>query len=87
MSRYEQVQAFVSEPFWYIFLALTNPPVEGSPESQTVFNWKRGHLFDFEISIMIYEMVLESPMANVTKVIKKNTKKWLGIIILFLYFH
>ncbi|PVG02713.1 prokaryotic type I DNA topoisomerase [Serendipita vermifera] len=78
VSRYEQVRDFVPETFWYIFLALNR---EGDPSSrererQTVFNWKRGHIFDFDVALMLYEMTLEEPRAKVTKVVKKNTKKW-----------
>lgn len=80
VSRYEQVKAFVAETFWYIYLALAAPggedPRERGNEKQTVFNWKRGHLFDFDVAVMLYEMVLEKPTAKVTKVVKKNTKKW-----------
>jgi len=80
VSRYEQVKAFVPETFWYIYLALIRPagddPLQREREKQTVFTWKRGHLFDFDIALMLYEMVLERPTARVTKVVKKNTKKW-----------
>jgi DNA topoisomerase-3 len=82
VSRYEQVRDFVPETFWYIFLALNrNGDVpSGERERQTVFNWKRGHIFDFDVALMLYEMVLERPMARVTKVVKKNTKKWYNYI-------
>jgi len=81
VSRYEQVKAFVPETFWYIYLALIRPaggddPSQRDKERQTIFTWKRGHLFDFDIALMLYEMVLERPMARVTKVVKKETKKW-----------
>jgi DNA topoisomerase-3 len=73
VSRYEQVCAFVPERFWYIYLALSRETSDG--EVETPFTWKRGHLFDFEVSYAIYEGVLETQRATVTKVIKKNTKK------------
>ncbi|CCA71076.1 related to DNA topoisomerase III alpha [Serendipita indica DSM 11827] len=78
VSRYEQVKAFVPETFWYIYLALNRPGEQNGRgrEDQTVFKWKRGHLFDFDVALMLYEMVLERPMATVKKVVKKNTKKW-----------
>lgn len=76
VSRYEQVKAFAEEEFFYIFLSLELPNEEGEGVREIVFNWKRGKLFDFDISLMLYEMVLEEPMATVTKVTKKNTKKW-----------
>jgi DNA topoisomerase-3 len=76
VSRYEQVKAFVPETFWYIYLALNRPGENGAPPRETTFKWKRGHLFDFDVALMLYEMVLEQPTAKVTKVVKKNTKKW-----------
>lgn len=74
MSRFDQVQAFRPEKFWYIYLALCHD-VTGSRD-ETPFTWRRGHLYDFPIAYAIYEGVLEDNMARVTKVTKKNTKKW-----------
>ena len=75
VTRYEQVQSFVSEPFWYIYLALSRPG-EYEEERLNVFGWKRGNLFDYDVAYMLYEMVLERPEARVTKVTNKNVKKW-----------
>ncbi|KAG8980583.1 DNA topoisomerase, partial [Tulasnella sp. 427] len=72
VSRYEQVQAFVAETFWFIYLTLTQPDRNNSTE----FTWRRGRLFDREMAIALYEYVLEDAMATVTKVTKKNVKKW-----------
>ncbi|KAI0302708.1 DNA topoisomerase [Russula brevipes] len=74
VSRFDQVQAFRPEKFWYIYLALCHNTTE-IPE-ETPFTWGRGHLFNFPIAYAIYEGVLEDNMARVTKVTKKNTKKW-----------
>jgi DNA topoisomerase III len=74
VSRFDQVQAFKPEKFWYIYLALCHD-VTGNRE-ETPFTWNRGHLFDFPVAYAIYEGVLEDNMARVTKVTKKNTKKW-----------
>lgn len=74
VSRYEQVQAFVPEAFWYIYLTLTSQ-VEGG-EAVTEFNWKRNKLFDWEAAFAIYELVLENPIARVVRVQKKGVKKW-----------
>lgn len=74
VSRFDQVQAFRPEKFWYIYLALCHD-VTGNRE-ETPFTWSRGHLFDFPVAYAIYEGVLEDNMARVTKVTKKNTKKW-----------
>ncbi|KAG6840476.1 hypothetical protein C0991_006459 [Blastosporella zonata] len=70
VQKYNLVKAFVSEPFWYIYLSLTRDSKE------TVFTWKRGHLFDRAAAISLYDFVLSDPLARVTKVAKKETKKW-----------
>jgi DNA topoisomerase-3 len=72
VSRYNQVHAFQPEPFWYIFLSHSR----GQGQEETTFNWKRGHIFDMDVAIPLYEGVLENPMARVTAVTTKETKKW-----------
>ncbi|KAH9985783.1 DNA topoisomerase [Russula compacta] len=74
VSRFDQVRAFRPEKFWFIYLALCHD-VTGTRE-ETPFTWRRGHLYDFPVAYAIYEGVLEDNMARVTKVTKKNTKKW-----------
>lgn len=71
MSRYNQLKTFRPETFWYIFLAITSQ--EGT---ETPFTWRRGHLFDAEVAIMLYQHVLDNPRAHVMRVIHKDTKKW-----------
>ena len=75
MSRYNQVKAFRPETFWYIYLSITRESNEGE-EEVTVFTWRRRHLFDFDVAMAIYEHVLESPVARVTEVRSKDSKKW-----------
>ncbi|KZT63870.1 prokaryotic type I DNA topoisomerase [Daedalea quercina L-15889] len=75
VSRYNQVKAFRPEMFWYIFMSVTRQSPEGEDE-ETVFTWRRGHLFDFDVAMAIYEHVLESPIARVVEVRSKDTKKW-----------
>ncbi|KAH7920702.1 prokaryotic type I DNA topoisomerase [Leucogyrophana mollusca] len=70
VSRYQQVKAFVPENFWYILLSLNRE------DKEVQFNWRRGHIFDFDVIMLIYEDVLECPRARVVKVTQKNTKKW-----------
>lgn len=70
VSRYNRVQAFRPEPFWYIYLSLS------FEEAETVFSWKRGHVFDETVAAVLYQYVMESPIARVTKVTQKGTKKW-----------
>ncbi|KAJ6625811.1 prokaryotic type I DNA topoisomerase [Mycena sp. CBHHK59/15] len=75
VARYNQVQNFVSEPFWYIFLSLSRPSSsQGNVETQ--FTWRRGHIFDYDAAAVIYEHVISNPTARVSKVVEKNTKKW-----------
>ncbi|EMD37681.1 hypothetical protein CERSUDRAFT_50044 [Gelatoporia subvermispora B] len=75
VSRYNQVKAFVPEPFWYIYLSLTKELSGGEPNEIT-FTWKRGHLFDLQVAAELYEMVLGAPAARVVRVTAKDTKKW-----------
>lgn len=74
VSRFDQVQAYRPEKFWYIYLALCHDVTRNREE--TPFTWSRGHLFDFSVAYALYEGVLEDNLARVTKVTKKNTKKW-----------
>lgn len=76
VSRYNQVKSFVPEPFWYIYVALSREDEVTGEEVETPFTWRRGHLFDFDVALAIYEHVLDNPVARVTKVVNKNTKKW-----------
>ncbi|CAE6452593.1 unnamed protein product, partial [Rhizoctonia solani] len=74
VSRYEQVQAFVPEPFWFIYLSIVSPDAED--EEDTAFVWRRHHIFEFDVALALYEGTVENPTARVTKVTKKPTKKW-----------
>ncbi len=49
----------------------------GGPEGETVteFKWKRHRLFEFESAFILYEMVLEDPIAHVVKVAQKEKRK------------
>lgn len=76
VSRYNQVKSFVAETFWYIYLALSREDPSIGKSEETPFTWRRGHLFDMLVSIAIFEHVLASPIARVSKVTNKNTKKW-----------
>ncbi|KAG5639039.1 hypothetical protein H0H81_007652 [Sphagnurus paluster] len=71
VQKWNLVKSFVSEPFWFIYLALTSSAGEETP-----FNWKRGHLFDEDVAVSLYDFVLSDPLARVIKVTKKGTKKW-----------
>ncbi|KAI0339862.1 prokaryotic type I DNA topoisomerase [Trametopsis cervina] len=72
VSRYNQVKAFRPETFWYIYLSLQQDGEAG----ETPFTWRRGHIFDPEVAIALYQHVLDRPVARVSKVTQKDTKKW-----------
>ncbi|KAJ7824662.1 prokaryotic type I DNA topoisomerase [Mycena olivaceomarginata] len=76
VQRYLQVKNFVSEPFWYIFLSLSRPSSSQGDNVETEFKWRRVHLFDHDAAAVIYEHVISNPIARVTKVVEKDTKKW-----------
>ncbi|KAJ7451735.1 DNA topoisomerase [Mycena galericulata] len=75
VQRYIQVKSFVPEPFWYIFLSLSRP-ISSQESIETEFKWRRVHLFDHDVAAVIYEHVISNPVALVTKVAQKNTKKF-----------
>ncbi|KIY52889.1 prokaryotic type I DNA topoisomerase [Fistulina hepatica ATCC 64428] len=70
VARWKQVESFVPETFWHIYLALTREIEE------TRFTWRRNHLFDQDVALAIYEYVLTNSAARVNKVSNKSTKKW-----------
>ncbi|KAL0956762.1 hypothetical protein HGRIS_002881 [Hohenbuehelia grisea] len=70
VARFCEVQNFIPETFWYIFLALTRN------EEETRFTWRRGHLFDEAMTTTIHRAVMSDPTARIVKVTKKMTKKW-----------
>ena len=74
MAQYNKVKMFRSESFWYIYLSLAAQHSEGEEIS---FSWRRGHLFDREITDILYRVVMEAEFARVVKVVQKETKKWL----------
>lgn len=79
VSRYEQVQSFSPESFWYIYLSLggsSDSKLSDDVSDATEFTWRRGRLFDFDVSLAIYEGVVNNPIARVTSVTQKPTKKW-----------
>lgn len=75
VSRYNQVKSFVPENFWFIFLSLTRPASDGQA-TETVFTWKRGHIFDRNVAMVLMQTASLTNVARVTKVATKDTKKW-----------
>src|ERR1700730_7859902 len=75
VSRYYSVKKFVPETFWKIDLSLSRQ-TSSKEHIETTFNWKRGHLFEFDVALSLYECVLSHPLARVIKVTNKGVKKW-----------
>ncbi|KAJ3744546.1 DNA topoisomerase [Lentinula raphanica] len=75
VSRFQDIQRFRAETFWYIDLSLLHPNASQSADQETRFNWRRGHLFDQDIALALYAYVQANPVAKVERVLKKETKK------------
>lgn len=41
-----------------------------------MFNWERGHLFDYALCNSLYSFVISNPIANVVEVKTKPKSKW-----------
>ncbi|KAN0061763.1 DNA topoisomerase [Thecaphora frezii] len=84
VDRYEKVINFVPEPFWYIsvtkdrILGGADPTPDDDPADvkRVQFSWDRGHLFDQTTAAVLLEGCVSEPLATVTKVLSKQTKKW-----------
>lgn len=76
VDQYNRVQAFVPEPFWYIFVAIEREDEDEQGAKTVEFKWRRNHLFDMETAVILYEQCVEKPMATVIKVETKPTSKW-----------
>ncbi|KAI0313920.1 DNA topoisomerase [Amylostereum chailletii] len=74
VSRYKQVKLFVPEKFWFIYLAITRDAEDDSEE--VPFTWKHGHVYEEIICQIRLEDALLNETARVTRVTKKDTKKW-----------
>jgi len=81
VARFNQVQAFRPETFWYIHLAIKKR--EGrEPAKEVVFSWDRGHLFDQDVALLLYQCALARQRGVVvTKVTTKHTEKWWVVIL------
>ncbi|KAF7727733.1 DNA topoisomerase [Apophysomyces ossiformis] len=79
VDRYISIKNFVPEPFWKIDMSYTQPTTQNKDREEpitTKFHWKRGQMFDRWSCFVLYEMCYQNPMATVTRVRKKETKKW-----------
>lgn len=70
VEQYLKVHRFVPETFWSINVSHT-------ADGETVkFNWKRNHLFDHRLCLVLYEMCIDQPTARVKTVSQQPTKKY-----------
>lgn len=70
VDRYNKRETFVKEKCWKITCS------KKVDESEAHFLWKRGRLFDKLCCVSLYEMCIEYQTAKVTKVIKREKRKW-----------
>eukprot|EP00158_Paraphelidium_tribonemae_P008484 Partr_v1_DN28587_c0_g1_i5_m73504 putative DNA Topoisomerase len=70
VEQYWKRQRFIAENFWLIDLAVTKNNIN------TKFLWSRHVVFDRHACLVLYEMLLENPIAKVTSVNAKPSKKW-----------
>ncbi|CAF1561613.1 unnamed protein product [Adineta ricciae] len=71
VERYLQRENFIREPFWKI-------TVEHQTESGEFceFTWERVRLFEHQPCLMIYDMIMDEPLAKVMDIKSKNKSKW-----------
>ncbi|AAS54390.1 AGL101Cp [Eremothecium gossypii ATCC 10895] len=74
VDRYERIQNFVSEGFWYLQLLIEDPQCA----RKVTFSWDRGHLFDRLCVLCLYETCIEATgnKALVSSVTAKDTSKY-----------
>ena len=72
VEQYLKVKRFRPEPFWYLDLQ-----IEKAGEINK-FNWKRGHLFDQLITLILYERSINASdgLVKITRVEEKPTSKY-----------
>lgn len=75
VDQYNRVQSFVPEPFWYIEVSLERDFEDEEEAVEVKFGWRRVHLFDLSIALLLYEETLLRPTATVVKVETKPTSK------------
>ncbi len=71
VERYLQRENFIREPFWKI-------AVEHQTENGQFceFTWERNRLFEHQPCLMIYDMIMDEPLAKVMDIKSKNKSKW-----------
>lgn len=74
VERYERIQRFVPEVFWYIQLVLSDT----EQDRKVTFQWARRHLFDQLSVLSIYEVCIEKTknIALVSGISSKDISKY-----------
>ena len=70
VEQYWNRERFVPEDFWKISVTLTKDRMN------VQFSWDRGVLFDQLCCLVLYERCIDNPIATVTSVSSRPTKKW-----------
>ncbi|KAG9248104.1 DNA topoisomeras-like protein III [Calycina marina] len=70
VDRYLRVKNFVPEKFWSIKIMHCREDID------VVFNWRRNHLFDRAVVVILFERCIAAKIAKVTKVLEKPTRKF-----------
>ncbi|XVE86484.1 hypothetical protein DITRI_Ditri18aG0037600 [Diplodiscus trichospermus] len=70
VERHWEVQSHEPEEFWTINCS------HKLDEGVATFNWMRGHLFDCNCAVTVYEMCVQEPTATVTKVQHQEKLKY-----------
>ena len=70
VDRWKRVNNFVPEDFWKIDVAIRRDNITAK------FNWSRGHLFDQQFALVLYERCVDDPMATVLSVDRRPKSKW-----------
>lgn len=78
VERYCRAKNFVSESFWYIQCTYEKKDNKGTGRAD--FTWKRNRLFDRLLCLVLYDKCMENPLATVTRVIKREKRKWYVIL-------
>jgi DNA topoisomerase-3 len=77
VTRHDEIQSFIPEPFWTIDLSV-EVPIPGLPNPRKLsLNWQRGRLFDQNITEMFLSMIQSSASTTITcyDVKTKETRK------------
>ena len=60
---YREIKAHVPEQFWYIHVSYKSAEGAGCD-----FTWERGHIFDRDAAVTLYEACVDEPEAVVRQV-------------------